>query len=139
MPRGLAAAYDDILDGIRRRVPVDRGGLLPFADRRRVSTPLSLLEMKVLLTAVRLSDQHAVLILDEPDWGLSWSDAVAFVTAVVRVAHARLVPVILISHKPWWRDLARSVRWVRKETVKTSGAEGCLFRVRIQDEPGGAL
>ena len=100
---------------------------------------LSLLEIKVLLTAVRLSDQDAALILDEPDWGLSWSDAVAFVTAVVSAAHARSVPVMLISHKPWWRDLARSVRWVRKETVTTSGSEGCLFRVRIHDEPGGAL
>lgn len=135
----VATAYDDIIDGIRCRIPVDRRDLHPFADRRRDATPLSLLEMKVLLTAVRLSDQHAVLILDEPDWGLSWSDAVAFVTAVVSAAHARSVPVMLISHKPWWRDLARSVRWVRKETVKTSGSEGCLFRVRIHDEPGGAL
>ena len=93
--------------------------------------------MKVLLAALRLSDQRAVLILDEPDWGLSRSDAVAFVTAVVSAAHARAVPVILISHKPWWRNLARSVRWVRKEAVPTSAAEGCLFRVQIHDEPGG--
>ena len=137
--KGVAVAYDDILDGVRRRVPLDRRALLPFADRRRVNTPLSLLEMKVLLAAVRLSDHRAALILDEPDWGLSRPDAVAFVIAVVRAAHARSVPVILISHKPWWRNLARSVRWVRKETVKTSGAEGCLFRVHIHDEPGGAL
>lgn len=136
---GGVAAYDDILDGIRRQVPEGRRDLHPFADRRRVAAPLSLLEIKVLLTAMRLSDQHAVLILDEPDWGLSRSDAVAFVTAVVCVAHARSVPVMLISHKPWWRDMARSVRWVRKEAAKTSGAEGCLFRVRIHDEPGGAV
>ena len=137
--KGVATAYDNILDGVRRQVSVDNRALLPFADRRCGTTPLSLLEMKVLLVAVRLSDPRAVLILDEPDWGLSRSDAVAFVTAVVGVAHARSVPVIMISHKPWWRNLARSVRWVRKETVKASGAGGCLFKVRIHDEPGGAL
>ncbi len=136
--RGVAAAYDDILDGVRRRVPVDSEALAPFADRRRDNTPLSLLEMKVLLAAVRLTDQETLLILDEPDWGLRRSDAVAFVSAVVSAAHARSVPVILISHKPWWRNLARSVRWVRKEAVPASAAEGCLFRVRIHDAPGGA-
>lgn len=135
--KDVAVAYDDILDGIRRRVPEAGGALIAFADRRRSNARLSLLEMKVLLAALRLSDQRAVLILDEPDWGLSRSDAVAFVTAVVSAAHARAVPVILISHKPWWWNLARSVRWVRKEAVPASAAEGCLFRVQIQDAPGG--
>ena len=136
--KGVAAAYDDILDGVRRRVPAGSQTLMRFSDRRRDNTPLSLLEMKVLLAAGRLSDQGVLLILDEPDWGLRRSDAVAFVAAVVSAAHARSVPVILISHKPWWRNLARSVRWVCKESVPVSAAEGCLFRVQIQDAPGGA-
>jgi ABC-type Mn2+/Zn2+ transport system ATPase subunit len=135
--KDVAVAYDDILDGVRRRVPEAGDPLIAFGDRRRSNTRLSLLEMKVLLAAVRLSDQRAVLILDEPDWGLSRSDAVAFVTAVVSAAHARSVPVMLISHKPWWRNLARSVRWVRKEAVPASAAKGCLFRVQIHDAPEG--
>jgi hypothetical protein len=58
------------------------------------------------------------------------------VAAVVGAAHDRGVPVILISHKPWWRNLARSVRRVSKENV-SSGADGCLFRIRIDADPGG--
>lgn len=133
---GVAAAYDGILDAMRHRVPLAGRALPAFGARRRDPKPLSLLEMKILLTAVRLVDHDAVLILDEPDWGLSRPDAVAFVTAVVCAAHARAVPVILISHKPWWRNLARSVRWVWKENV-SSEADGCLFRIRIDAEPGG--
>lgn len=133
----VAEAYDDILEGVRNGIPVDRDMLIPFADRRRDNTPLNLLEMKILLVAVRLVDQKAVLILDEPDWGLTRLEAEAFVTAVVCAAHARSVPVMLISHKPWWQNLVHSVRWVRKETVKASAAEGCLFRVRLHDAPGG--
>jgi hypothetical protein len=57
----------------------------------------------------------------------------------VRAAHARLVPVMLISHKPWWQNLVRSVRWIRKDAGKTSGAGGCLFRVTIHDAEGGEV
>ena len=133
---GVAAAYDAIRDVIRRRAPLAGRALPAFGERRCDAAPLSLLEMKILLTAVRLVDHDAVLILDEPDWGLSRPDAVAFVAAVVGAAHDRGVPVILISHKPWWRNLARSVRRVCKENV-SPGADGCLFRIRIDAEPGG--
>lgn len=93
--------------------------------------------MKILLTALRLTDRTAALILDEPDWGLSRTEAVAFVSAVIDAAHARAIPLILISHKPWWRHMVRTVRWVHKERSSTSGSNGCLFRIRITDAPGG--
>jgi hypothetical protein len=133
---GVAAAYDAIRDVIRHRAPLAGRTLSAFGERRHDAAPLSLLEMKILLTALRLVDHDGVLILDEPDWGLSRPDAVAFVAAVVRAAHDRGVPVILISHKPWWRNLARSIRRVSKQTV-SSGADGCLFRIRIDADPGG--
>lgn len=135
---GLAAAYDAIVAGVRRRAPASRKALPVFADRCRDHTPLSLLEIKILLVAVRMGDHGTGLILDEPDWGLSRCDAIAFVSAVVSAAHARSVPVILISHKPWWRNLAGSVRWVHKEAASSSSVTGCLFRIRIRNEPGGA-
>lgn len=129
--------YEDILNGVSRLDPAIPSRLRSFAELRRSQTPPSLLEMKILLTALRLSDHRAVLILDEPDWGLSRSDAVAFVSAVMDAAHARAMPLILISHKPWWRHMVRTVRWVLKEPVGTSRSDGCLFRIRIKEAPGG--
>jgi energy-coupling factor transporter ATP-binding protein EcfA2 len=76
----------------------------------------TLLEVKAMLTAVRLAGNPAVLILDEPDWGLSRSMSIAFVLAVVRQCHQRGVPVWLISHKPWWRPLAGSLLEIAKTT-----------------------
>ena len=133
----LASTYDDILNGVGRLSPVSTARLRPFAERRRSQTPPSLLEMKILLTALRLTDRQVALILDEPDWGLSRTEAVAFVSALIDAAHARAIPLILISHKPWWRHMVRTVRWVHKERLSTSGSSGCLFRIRITDAPGG--
>jgi energy-coupling factor transporter ATP-binding protein EcfA2 len=134
---GLAAAYDAVVAGIRQRAPETGDALRSFADRRCDPVPLSLLEIKVLLAAARIADQGALLILDEPDWGLSRCDALAFVGAVVSAAHQRSVPVMLISHKPWWQKRVGSMRWVSKETASSSSAKGCLFRIRIRSAPGG--
>lgn len=75
----------------------------------------SLLAVKAMLIAMHLSSLPSALILDEPDWGLSRSAAVAFVAAVVAQAHGLGVPVIIISHKPWWRSMAADVLEVTKE------------------------
>ena len=131
---GLAEAYDAIAAGVRQRRPAGGPALIPFADRRRDPMPLSLLEVKVLLSAVRLAETGSALILDEPDWGLSRREALAFVGAVVAAAHARSAPVILISHKPWWRPLAGSVRHVCKETAPPGGAGKCLFQIRVRND-----
>jgi energy-coupling factor transporter ATP-binding protein EcfA2 len=97
------AAYHDLAVGCRETtdspVAVSMAAL--------PETP-SLLEIKLLLAAQRLSPQTALLILDEPDWGLSRQTAAAFVLAVVGAAHRRGIPVLVISHKPWWQPLARS-------------------------------
>ena len=134
----VAAAYDTIVKDVGRLNPAARARLTTFAERHRRTSPPSLLEMKILLTALRLAGEKTVLILDEPDWGLSRSDAVAFVSAVMAAAHARGLPLILISHKPWWRHMVRTVRRVAKEPLDASAQEGCLFRIRITAMSGGA-
>ena len=133
----LAITYDAIVGGLRQRNTAAAEGLTFFNDRRRSRLPLTLLEIKVLLAASRLVDPKAALILDEPDWGLSRRDAEAFVGSVVGAAHARGVPVILISHKPWWRWLVRSVRHVCKEAPSAASPDGCLFRIQVRRRPGG--
>ena len=65
--------------------------------------------VKIMLAAVRLCTRPAALILDEPDWGLSRQDAIAFVQAIIAVAHRQGTAVLLISHKSWWRDAGGSV------------------------------
>ena len=132
-----AVVYDELRESVQRRVVPSGRPLLPFAEKRKNAAPLGLLEIKILLAAVRLVDRQSVLILDEPDWGLSRDDAVAYVTAVVHAAHGRGVPVIVISHKPWWQHLARSVRCFRKEPTSPQDA-GHLFRIRITRLPEGA-
>ena len=132
----VAAAYDDILKSFQRLNPTGMRRLRPFAELHHRHNPPSLLEMKVLLTALRLVDNRVALILDEPDWGLNRDDAVAYVSAVIDAAHARAIPLILISHKPWWRPMVRTVRYVRKERLSASGSKGCLFRIRIEQTPG---
>ncbi len=65
----------------------------------------SLLDIKTILVATRLSARPAAMILDEPDWGMSRPSAIAFVSAVLSTAHRQETPVFLISHKPWWRPV----------------------------------
>ena len=83
----------------------------------------SLLEVKAILVAIRLCGEPSALIIDEPDWGLTRASAVAFVAAIISACHAFGVPVILISHKPWWFPLAKSVLRV-KRTAKEMVEKG---------------
>ncbi len=129
-----ARAYDAILDDVQGRMPASNGGLPSFAQQGRTAAPLRLLEIKMLLAAVRLAEPRTALILDEPDWGLSRDHAIAFVAAVVHAAHDRGIPVIIISHKPWWRSVARSVRAFRKEAPPDGGS---LFQIRIETAAAG--
>ena len=87
----------------------------------------SLFDIKGALVASRLVGRPAALILDEPDWGLSRKAAIAFVSAVIRSAHRRGVPVILISHKPWWLSIAGSTVQVNK----IDGDESAGFGIRL--------
>lgn len=90
----------------------------------------TLLEIKTILIAVRLAEKPPALILDEPDWGLSRSAAIGLMASVVQAAHAMAVPVILISHKPWWQAIAGS----RLKVDKSQPAGGGPFEIRLQVE-----
>lgn len=94
----------------------------------------SLLDMKAALVAVRLCGRPAALILDEPDWGLSRPVAIAFVFNVIKTAHKRGIPIVLISHKPWWLSAAGSILQVKRSTKGNPEAGPCAFRIRL--EPG---
>jgi predicted ATPase len=98
--------------------------------------PQSLLAVKTMLIAVRLARQPAALILDEPDWGLSRAAAVDLVLSVLQAAHRRGVPVILISHKPWWRPVAGSM--VRVVKAVSASAE-TVFDIELQKAAGTAV
>ncbi len=89
----------------------------PETPRREAAGTHSLLAIKIMLAAVRLNTRPGALILDEPDWGLTRAVAIALVSAIINVAHQWDVPVILISHKPWWRAIAPSRILVNKTDV----------------------
>jgi len=90
----------------------------PETPQRKTAGEHSLLEIKMMLAAARLNACPSALVLDEPDWGLTRAVAIALVSAIIHVAHHREVPVILISHKPWWRTIAPSRVRVRKTDVR---------------------
>jgi len=70
------------------------------------TTPCTVLQAKVALTAERLVSKPPLLILDEPGWCLSRVAAQGFVSAVTRIAHNRRIAVAIISHeRAWWRGL----------------------------------
>ncbi len=95
----------------------------------------SLLDLKLMLVAVRLAYRPAAIILDEPDWGFSRKTAIAFVATVVKTAHASGIAVILISHKPWWQQAAPSTLQVKKE-ILTHPPKNHLFQIHLKaDNP----
>jgi energy-coupling factor transporter ATP-binding protein EcfA2 len=98
----------------------------------------SLLDIKTMLVATRLSARPAALILDEPDWGMSRPSAIAFVSAVLQTAHSQGTPVLLISHKPWWRPVSRSSIRVSRTIGKDGGTSAVpVFTIilTLEEEP----
>ncbi len=92
----------------------------------------TLLDIKAILVAARLAALPAALILDEPDWGLSRQSGIAFVSAVLSVAHRQGTPVILISHKPWWQPVMRSCISVsRTNIVRSEHTDDPVFTVHL--------
>lgn len=75
------------------------------------------LDLKLALAAARLCQNPKLLILDEPEWGLSFTAATSLVYALCALAHARKVPIMIVSHKNWWRHIARSRLHVKKQTA----------------------
>jgi energy-coupling factor transporter ATP-binding protein EcfA2 len=112
--------------------------LHPFGGRDNVringweSALHDLLDIKTVLVATRLASAPSALILDEPDWGLSRSSAIAFVSAVLAAAHRQKTPVLLISHKPWWQPIAKSKILVsRSERKKNDDATDPAFSITL--------
>jgi hypothetical protein len=91
----------------------------------------TLLEIKLILVAVRLCGQPCALILDEPDWGLNRTSAIAFVSAIIEVAHALGTPVFLISHKPWWQSIANSTILVTRSPKVIDGEKNNFFQIEL--------
>jgi energy-coupling factor transporter ATP-binding protein EcfA2 len=105
------AIFDTVLTALIDAFEVHGG------DLDRITGPAardSLLAAKLYMVAARLCRRPALLILDEPDWGLSRREAAAFVLAVATAAHAHGVALMLVSHKPWWGPLAASRLAVEK-------------------------
>jgi len=94
--------------------------------------PRSLLEIKAMLVAVRLCRVPSALILDEPDWGLTRMSSIAFVSAVIRVSHDLETPVILISHKPWWFPIAKSVIYVKRSSKEIDSENRSSFQIYLR-------
>lgn len=124
------ALYDEILT----RFDTRSGETAARSPGRPAGSAASLLEVKTILVAARLFPPPAALILDEPDWGLSRSDAAAFVTAVVGVAHRLGVPVMIISHKPWWRRVAAGGLRVERTPTVRRGERESRFSIRLRRE-----
>ena len=96
----------------------------------------SLLAIKILLVAARLCGLPPALILDEPDWGLTRKSAEAFVIAVVQCANDLAVPVLLISHKPWWQGLACSRLTAYKVPRPSDTDDPCRFTIVLEKSSG---
>ena len=94
----------------------------------------SLIAIKILLVAVRLCGRPQALILDEPDWGLTRKSAEAFVLAVIHCAHELDVSILIISHKPWWRELVCSHLTVHKISQAPEPDNPCRFVISLEQK-----
>ncbi|NCB39312.1 MAG: ATP-binding cassette domain-containing protein [Erysipelotrichia bacterium] len=68
----------------------------------------SLLAAKIALISERLVNPPALLLLDEPGWGLSRSDAMKLVYHTVVLSHSFGTAVAIISHQPEWHAMTAS-------------------------------
>ena len=89
----------------------------------------TIVEIKFLLVAVRIIDNPTALILDEPGWGLTKDNSIAFVTSIISVAHTNLIPVIIISHKKWYDNISKSELFIKKQNVVNNS-----FNINISKE-----
>jgi len=120
--------FENISDHVHRFINDGK----PSSD----ATPLagSLLATKCALAAARIAERPRALILDEPDWGLSRPAAIAFVFAVIQAAHDYDVPLLIISHKSWWRHCVNSRLFIDKHRLPRndrSSAANILFTITI--------
>lgn len=132
MPALAASSAHSATAGIFQNLMMETQRILSCRTSHKTRpTDDGLLAVKAMLIAVRLAGKPAALILDEPDWGLSRTDTLALVLATIRLSHEKGAAVLIISHKPWWRTIARSRLRVAKEPSEKSH-----FAIRITIEEG---
>jgi len=107
------------------------GGQIAESDFCGENEFRSLLEVKALLVAVRLSGLPSALILDEPDWGLSRDSAIALVLAILKIASESGIPVLIISHKPWWHKITNSIIRVQRTAKETDKDGNNSFQIKL--------
>ena len=95
---------------------------------------MSLLTAKLNLIAYRISQQPPLLILDEPDWGVSREVAIALVLATTKIAHENGIAVLIVSHKPWWRAVCNSILRIHRTDEMGVLAHGHSFKINMQKE-----
>jgi len=107
--RGLGTTHETMQE-LENSLQRSLTGFVHEVSKRDSSGHLaSLLHGKAALAAERLTERPSLLILDEPSWGLSHRLAHTFVAEVITAAHARGVPVAVISHEwQWAKTLLRS-------------------------------
>ena len=125
--------YDRIFKAYSRNLQAMGNSLAEF-DPAGEAEFRSLLEIKSLLVAVRLCGRPGGLILDEPDWGLNRASAIAFVLAVISIAHELNIPVLIISHKPWWLGIANSRIRVQRTQKEMDRHKNYSFRINLTCE-----
>ncbi len=124
--------YDAIRSDMMNSGALAPGEIKTFDEGCATRRPATLIDLKILLAALRLATDPVAIVMDEPDWGLRQTTALLFVRAVIRTAHAAGLPVLLISHKPWWHTWAGSVLQVRKTHAEQAEAASDLFRIALQ-------
>lgn len=90
----------------------------------------SILGVKTSLCAARLCGRPKVFILDEPEWGLNHVAASRLVGEICEAAHDKGVPVMIVSHKTWFSDLAASGITVSKHPADTKDA---VFAIEVTE------
>ncbi len=120
--KNVVISPQDLFVGIQSRLsqatPVLASSERIPVDDFQPSAP-GILDIKSILVATRLAALPAALILDEPDWGLTKSDTLKFVSAILSISHSLGIPVMIISHKNWWKEIAASIVVIEKSCPAT--------------------
>ncbi|WP_316159362.1 hypothetical protein [Bradyrhizobium sp. SZCCHNRI3042] len=92
----------------------------------------SLLGTKIDLIALRLAERPAGVVLDEPDWGLTKVQAIALIDAVTKECDQDDIPLLLVSHRPWFDRRIRSRLLVLRNAVTPSEMRISISRINTK-------
>jgi len=117
----VAVIYHGILKDSNAEALAQSWGTMSFGPSNLAENVMALPQMKALVASVRLSEceRRNALILDEPSWGLSKTQAVCLLAGIVKAAHERGIPVFVVSHRGWWDKICASVIRLEKEPSST--------------------